>query len=112
MVQLFLRPTLDANCRSARLRRAIAELFGHDELFSTTDRVSFNQPDTDSWKSPGPRLNWGLDFNRPIGFGLRDAQNGSNDTQGVKVTVSPRSREVFAYTPMIVPANRVAVPAP
>jgi hypothetical protein len=63
---------------------------------------------------PAPELGPGfrLDFNRPIEFGLRDAQNGSNDVQWLKVTVSPRSREVFAYTPMIVPANRVAVPAP
>jgi hypothetical protein len=28
------------------------------------------------------------------------------------VLVDPKSREVFAYQPQIVPANRVAVPAP
>jgi hypothetical protein len=28
------------------------------------------------------------------------------------VSVDPRSREVFSYQPMIVPANRLAVPAP
>jgi hypothetical protein len=50
-------------------------------------------------------------FTRVETFG-DNAQNGSNDVQWLKVTVSPRSREVFAYTPMIVPANRVAVPAP
>jgi hypothetical protein len=41
-----------------------------------------------------------------------NAANGNNDVQWVKVTVAPRSREVFSYTPVIVPANRVAVPAP
>jgi hypothetical protein len=30
----------------------------------------------------------------------------------VKVLVDPKSREVFAYQAQIVPANRVAVPAP
>jgi hypothetical protein len=32
--------------------------------------------------------------------------------QWVKAFVDARSREVFAYQPQIVPANRTAVPAP
>ncbi len=36
----------------------------------------------------------------------------TNDVQWVKVLVDPGSREVFAYQAQIVPANRVAVPAP
>ena len=39
-------------------------------------------------------------------------RNGNNDVHWLKVTVDPRSREVFSYQPQIVPANRVAVPAP
>lgn len=50
-------------------------------------------------------------FTRVETFG-NNAANGNNDAQWVKVTVAPRSREVFSYTPVIVPANRVAVPAP
>jgi len=38
--------------------------------------------------------------------------NGNNDVHWVKVLVDARSREVFAYQPQIVPANRTAVPAP
>lgn len=38
--------------------------------------------------------------------------NGTNDVQWLKVLVDARSREVFSYQPQIVPANRVAVPAP
>jgi hypothetical protein len=30
----------------------------------------------------------------------------------LKVTVDPRTREVFSYQQQIVPENRVAVPAP
>jgi hypothetical protein len=41
-----------------------------------------------------------------------NAANGTNDVNWVKVLVDPHSREVFAFQPQIVPANRVAVPAP
>lgn len=50
-------------------------------------------------------------FTRVETFG-DNAGNGTNDVNWLKVTVNPRSREVFSYQPMIVPANRVAVPAP
>ncbi|CAN5166936.1 hypothetical protein BH20ACT20_BH20ACT20_05590 [soil metagenome] len=40
------------------------------------------------------------------------AQTGNNDVGWVKVLVRPRSREVFSFQPQVVPANRVAVPAP
>lgn len=50
-------------------------------------------------------------FTRVETFG-NNAANGNNDVQWLKVTVDARSREVFSYEPMIVPANRVAVPAP
>ncbi|HEY1271315.1 MAG TPA: hypothetical protein VGF08_05000 [Terriglobales bacterium] len=35
-----------------------------------------------------------------------------NNVHWLKVLVDPRSREVFAYQPQMVPGNRVAVPAP
>jgi hypothetical protein len=38
--------------------------------------------------------------------------NGNNDVQWVKVLVDPTSRDVFAFQPQIVPANRTAVPPP
>ena len=50
-------------------------------------------------------------FTRVETFG-NNAANGTNDVQWLKVLVDPRSCEVFAYQPQIVPANRVAVPAP
>ncbi len=50
-------------------------------------------------------------FTRVETFG-NNAANGTNDVQWVKVKVNPNSREVFSYQPQIVPANRVAVPAP
>ncbi|MBU1358844.1 MAG: hypothetical protein KJ901_08855 [Gammaproteobacteria bacterium] len=50
-------------------------------------------------------------FTRVETFG-DNAGNGNNDVNWLKVTVDPRSREVFAYQQQIVPANRTAVPAP
>ena len=50
-------------------------------------------------------------FTRVETFG-DNAANGNNDVHWVQVTVLPRSREVFSYQAMIVPANRTAVPAP
>jgi len=50
-------------------------------------------------------------FTRVETFG-NNAANGNNDVNWIKVTVDPRSREVFSYQTMIVPGNRTAVPAP
>ncbi len=50
-------------------------------------------------------------FTRVETFGDNQA-NGTNDANWLKVTVDPRSREVFTYQAQIVPANRTAVPAP
>jgi hypothetical protein len=39
-------------------------------------------------------------------------ENGNNDVQWVEVGVDPRDRDVFSFTPRIVPGNRTAVPPP
>ena len=48
-------------------------------------------------------------FTRVETFGDHQ-ENGNNDVHWLKVLVDSRSREVFAYQPQIVPANRTAVP--
>ena len=50
-------------------------------------------------------------FTRIEKFGDNQA-NGTNDVHWLEVVVDPRSREVFAFQPQIVPANRTAVPNP
>jgi hypothetical protein len=50
-------------------------------------------------------------FTRVETFGDHQ-ENGTNDVNWLKVTVDPRSREVFSYQTQIVPGNRTAVPAP
>jgi hypothetical protein len=46
-------------------------------------------------------------FTRVETFG-DNAPNGLNDVQWVKALVDPRSRDVFAFQPQIVPGNTVA----
>jgi hypothetical protein len=50
-------------------------------------------------------------FTRVETFGDHQ-ENGTNGVHWVKALVDPQSRDVFAFQPQIVPANRVAVPAP
>lgn len=50
-------------------------------------------------------------FTRVETFGDNQG-NGTNDVNWIKVTVDTSTREVFSFQTMIVPANRVAVPAP
>jgi hypothetical protein len=58
--------------------------------------------------SQGRRLE---NFTRVETFGDNQG-NGNNDVHWVKALVDPFSRDVFAFQAQIVPANRVAVPAP
>jgi hypothetical protein len=80
-------------------RRPVAYVHGDSHYF----RV--DKPFLDA---TGRRLE---NFTRVETFG-NNVQNGTNDVQWVKAIVDPQSREVFSYQPMIVPGNRVAVPAP
>jgi hypothetical protein len=82
-------------------RRPVAYAHGDSHYFRT------DRPLLDSL---GRRLE---NFTRVETFGDNaSATTLNNDAQWVKVLVNPKSREVFAYQAQIVPANRVAVPAP
>lgn len=80
-------------------RRPVAYVHGDSHYFR------IDKPFQDA---QGRRLE---NFTRVETFG-NNAQNGNNDVHWIKATVDPKSREVFSYQLMIVPANRVAVPAP
>jgi hypothetical protein len=82
-------------------RKPVSYVHG-DSHYSRVDRPLLD--------SMGRRLE---NFTRVETFG--DNASGitlNNDVQWIKVLVDPKSREVFAYQSQIVPANRVAVPAP
>jgi hypothetical protein len=80
-----------------------------DELLSdNVGHSSFQGVDKPLLDAAGRRLE---NFTRVETFG-DNAGNGTNDVMWLKVHADARNREVFSYQPMIVPANRVAVPAP
>lgn len=80
-------------------RRPVAYVHGDSHYFR------IDKPLQDSG---GRRLE---NFTRVETFGDHQ-ENGNNDVHWLKVSINPRSREVFAYQPQIVPGNRTAVPAP
>jgi hypothetical protein len=80
-------------------RRPVAYVHGDSHYF----RV--DQPFLDT---QGQRLE---NFTRVETFGDNQA-NGNNDVRWIEVTVDPKSRDVFSFQPVTVPANRTAVPPP
>jgi len=87
--------------------RAEVIAFGRPVVYVHGDTHTF-RIDKPLFDAKGRRLE---NFTRLETFG-DNAANGTNDVNWVKVLVDPHSREVFAFQPQIVPANRVAVPAP
>lgn len=86
-----------------------------DEVTAFRKPVSYVHGDSHYFRVDKPLLDGTgkrlENFTRVETFGDNQG-NGTNDVQWLKVLVDSRSREVFAYQPQIVPANRVAVPAP
>lgn len=86
-----------------------------DEVIAFRKPVAYVHGDSHYYRVDKPLLNTQgqrlENFTRVETFGNNQA-NGLNDVQWLKVMVDPRSREVFAFQAQIVPANRVAVPAP
>jgi len=88
-----------------------------EEVIAFRRPVAFVHGDTHYFRVDRPFLNINgvrlENFTRVETFG-DNASNVTltNDVQWVKVLVDPKSREVFSYQAQIVPANRVAVPAP
>ena len=69
MVQYFQHPAFEANRRSPRLHKAFAQLWGHADLWATTDRVGFNVPERPGFMFRGPDLHWDFSVKTPIPFG-------------------------------------------
>ena len=71
MVQLFQHPVLERNRRAPAIRGAYEQLWGRTDLWMNTDRVSFNPPENEKWRVPGPRLHWDVSLDLPIPLGLQ-----------------------------------------
>lgn len=71
MIQLFNSTILNKNRLSKRIRIAFEQLWGKQNLIVSTDRVSFNPPETDEYHFPGPNLHWDVSLKKPIPFGVQ-----------------------------------------
>lgn len=68
MLPLFRHPALDANREVPLIRQVFQQLWQRTDLVMSTDRVSFNPPQTASWKFPGPDIHWDMPLRAPVSF--------------------------------------------
>ncbi|MCU8021104.1 MULTISPECIES: phytanoyl-CoA dioxygenase family protein [unclassified Shewanella] len=68
MLQLFRHPQLDANRQVSKIRQVFERLWQRTDLVMTTDRVSFNPPETPTWHFPGPDMHWDMPLQLPVKF--------------------------------------------
>lgn len=71
MLQLFRHPQLDANRQVPKIRQVFEQLWQRTDLVMTTDRVSFNPPETPTWRFPGPDMHWDMPLQLPVEFGTQ-----------------------------------------
>lgn len=71
MIQFFQHPTLERNRTAPRIKEAFRQVWQRNDLWPTTDRVSFNPPENTQWHFPGPALHWDVSLDLPIPFGTQ-----------------------------------------
>lgn len=71
MMDFYHHPTLLANRQSKRIQKAFSQLWQTADLWKTTDRTSFNPPETAAYHFPGPHLHWDMSLEPPFHFGTQ-----------------------------------------
>ncbi len=71
MMEFYHHPLLRENRRSKRIRKAFAQLWKTADLSATTDRTSFNPPETARFPFQGPKLHWDMSLEPPFQFGTQ-----------------------------------------
>jgi hypothetical protein len=71
MMDFYHHPTLQANRQSPRIRKAFAQLWQTADLWLTTDRTSFNPPETATYRHQGTPLHWDMSLAPPFRFGTQ-----------------------------------------
>jgi ectoine hydroxylase-related dioxygenase (phytanoyl-CoA dioxygenase family) len=71
MMDFYHHPTLLENRRSKRIHKAFAQLWQTADLWKTTDRTSFNPPETATYHFQGPHLHWDMSLEPPLRFGTQ-----------------------------------------
>ena len=70
-VPLIHHPALDANRGAIRIRKALAQLWGRSDIWTTVDRGGFNPPETPRHKFQGPHLHFDVSLAMPIPLGVQ-----------------------------------------
>ncbi|MFT5780299.1 MAG: hypothetical protein ACI837_003260 [Crocinitomicaceae bacterium] len=96
MVQMFHNELLDKNRLAFKIRKAFEELWKRNDLLVSMDRVSFNPPETEFYRFPGPNLHWDVSLKKTIPFGLQGLLylSDTEKTQGA-FTVIPGFHNVI-----------------
>lgn len=99
MIQLFNSPILDRNRFSKKIRLAYQQLWNRNDLLVSTDRVSFNPPETEFYKFPGPNLHWDVSLKKPIPFGLQGLLylSDTDENQGAFTLIPGFHRNIEAW---------------
>lgn len=71
MMDFYHHPTLLANRQSKRIQQAFVQLWKTADLWKTTDRTSFNPPETTDFPFQGPHLHWDMSLEPPLHFGTQ-----------------------------------------
>ncbi len=71
MMDFYHHPALAENRKSRRIQKAFAQLWKTADLWTTTDRTSFNPPETANYNFQGPRLHWDMSLAPPFYFGTQ-----------------------------------------
>lgn len=107
-VDLFQHPVLDRNRRSARIKKAFAQLWGTEELIASVDRTSFNPPLKNGINHSGPsRLHWDASISLPMSFDVLGILylNDVTENQGAFRCVPGFHRKMGAWVSSL-PENR------
>ena len=71
MMEFYHHPVLVENRKSPRIHKAFAQLWKTADLLTTTDRTSFNPPETAGYQFQGPNLHWDMSLEPPFHFGTQ-----------------------------------------
>jgi hypothetical protein len=71
MLSFFHHPALNANRRSARIKKIYQELYGETDIYLLIDKVSFNPPETKYFSFMGSPLHWDVSLHTPIPYVLQ-----------------------------------------
>ncbi|RAJ88034.1 phytanoyl-CoA dioxygenase PhyH [Chitinophaga dinghuensis] len=71
MLQQYQDPAIAAIRNHPLLKALFAELYGTHQLIANTEKVSYNPPETDSWKFRHEHLHWDIDPEQPLSLNIQ-----------------------------------------